>query len=171
MNWHFGTVALYSNIQDLSDAKAKWSQDVIDSDTSTEIYDAYHPYEEGRWNNPGNYTWLDFYFKLGRGLRPHDQFRIDVSGFGLESVTTCMSLFFGDGVFEVWETDWKLNKVIGAYGMVAVEPQYQMYPLDVEVIDNGLTIYGFTGNMPAELGNGNDTHAVIRCGKFKNPDT
>mgnify|MGYP003571893723 CR=1 FL=1 len=167
MNWHFGTIATYKNIQEFSYAAAKWTQSVWDSDATTEIYDSYVQPHDGRWNNPKNTTWLDFYMKLGRGLRPHDQFIFGIQGFGLETVTQCMSIFLGEGVFEKWEDGWKLNQVISPSGMIGVETQYQMYNLDIEVDPIGLlTVYGFTGMMDAETGDGNDTHVVLRCGSF-----
>lgn len=48
-----------------------------------------------------------------------------------------------------------------------------MYMMDTEKVNNGesLVVYGFTGHMPAETGNINDTRLVLRCGEFINPET
>lgn len=125
VNWHFGTIALYSTVTEFPQAYAKWVQTVVDTGDNNEYeYDTYDGYFEGRWNNPGNRTLIDFGMKLSRGLRPHDQFQIGITGFGLQYVSQCWSIFLGDGIFEKWETGWKENKVIGAYSMEQIEPQY-----------------------------------------------
>jgi hypothetical protein len=92
----------------------------------------------------------------------------------------CWSIFLGEGIFERWEDNWRENKVIGAYGMENMETQYQLYRLDTEVttVTGGgvINVFGFMGTMDAETGNdynkgnGNDTHVVIRCVEFDNPD-
>lgn len=73
VNWHFGSIALAHEIGEFAEATVKWYQAVVDTDDDGE-YDSYldNDGDEGRSNNPGNTTSLEFRLKLTKGLRTHD---------------------------------------------------------------------------------------------------
>lgn len=70
---HFGTVATSAEVDAFTTAKVRWVRDVDTKGTINDITDdEFEADNEGRRNNPGNKTALDFYMLLSKGLRPMD---------------------------------------------------------------------------------------------------
>lgn len=110
VNWHFGTLVMAEGITEFSDARAKWAQTVVDTNDDNDfVYDSIHSYNQGRWNNPGNRTFVDFVMVLSKGLRPHDQVVIKAGGFDASVFSACYSILLGDGIFESLYSGWGDN--------------------------------------------------------------
>jgi hypothetical protein len=178
VNLHFGTIAFGAEVTTFAAAEVKWYQTVVDLDETEATDYSYHDFKNGRWNNNGNTTTLEFRMKLSQGLREHDYLKLKmVSGFtDISSVDNCRSVLLGETVFDKWsgeETGWKENKFTGINAMMTTDTQYQQYLVDFQVYNDSknIVIYGLTNNLDVEGGNANDTHVAIRCDNFKNPST